>query len=300
MEESLITDMYNEILKFFNEQGLGQLPAVIVVCLSVVVMLVLGILFYVFLFWILRKITHLFFSALEKKRGHRIHIQFLERLTSFGVGLAVIISFLGWKNIGGSLLGSAAVITAVVGWAAQDVIKDVLSGLLISIYKPFDLGDRIELEDGTAGIVESITMRHVVIVRIDTLRVVIPNSRINAASILNYSYGEVQRSCLFKFPVGYKSDIEKTKEVISEAVKSSPYSVPGKKQKDGTVGYGNIYFIDLAESALIMAVTVYYEADVASERLKDDINTRVFEALTENGIEIPYNHTSVVIKNEEQ
>lgn len=208
----------------------------------------------------------------------------------------LVISLIGWKNIGGSLLGSAAVITGIVGFAAQDVIKDILSGILISIYKPFDLGDRIELEDGTVGIVESITMRHVVIVRIDTLRVVIPNSRINAASILNYSFGDIQRSCLFRFPVGYDSNIAKTKAVIGDAIKSSPYSVPGKKQKDGSMDYGQVYFIDIADSALIMAVTVYYNSQTASEMLKDDINTRVFEALEENGIDIPYNHTSVIIK----
>lgn len=60
--------------------------------------------------------------------------------------------------------------------------------------------------------------------------------------------------------------------------------------------YGQVYFIDIADSALIMAVTVYYNSKTASEMLKDDINTRVFEALEENGIDIPYNHTSVIIK----
>ena len=62
--------------------------------------------------------------------------------------------------------------------------------------------------------------------------------------------------------------------------------------------YGNIYFIDLADSALIMAVTVYYKAEIAGEKLKDDINTRVFEALVKNGIEIPYNHTSVILRDD--
>ena len=52
------------------------------------------------------------------------------------------------------------------------------------------------------------------------------------------------------------------------------------------------------DSALIVAVTVYYESSVTSERLQDDINTRVFKALAENDIEIPYNYTSVVIKQE--
>lgn len=289
---------FEEAVMTFTGHGVSVPAAYIITALIFIFVVVIVILFYIFIFWILRKVTHAVFRRLEKRQGHRIHIEFIERVTNVAITLIVVISFLGWKDVGGSLLGSAAVLTGIIGFAAQDVIKDILSGLLISIYRPFDLGDRIELEDGTAGIVESITMRHVVIVRIDTLRVVIPNSKINAASILNYSYGDIQRSCLFKFPVGYESDIEKTKRVISEAVRTSPFSIPGKKQKDGSMDYGDIYFIELSDSALIMAVTVYYESHIASERLKDDINTRVFEALEKNGIEIPYNYTSVVIKQE--
>ncbi|MBO4904472.1 MAG: mechanosensitive ion channel family protein [Lachnospiraceae bacterium] len=289
---------FSESINTLTTLGMSRVGAFALTTGVMIFILVIGLVLYILLFRLLRKVTHLVFRRLERKQGHRIHIEFLERITSFGIGLAVIISFLGWKNIGGSLLGSAAVLTGVIGFAAQDVIKDVLSGLLISIYRPFDLGDRIELEDGTVGIVESITMRHVVISRIDTLRMIIPNSRINAASILNYSFGDIQRSCHFRFPVAYETDIEKAKKVISDAVKSSPYSVPGKKQSDGSMDYGSIYFIDLSDSALVMAVTVYYEASIASEKLKDDINTRVFEALTRNGIEIPYNHTSVVLKKE--
>ncbi len=290
--------MFDEFVKLFMSFGAEEFWAGVYSVLAIFVLTVLTILGYILLYKLLKVILRRVFRTLEKKKGHRIHIEFLERVANLSLIIFITVSILGWKNIGGSLLGSAAVITGVIGFAAQDVIKDILSGLLISIYKPFDLGDRIELDDGTVGIVESITMRHVVIVRIDTLRVVIPNSKINAASILNYSFGEIQRSCLFKFPVGYESDIEKTREVISEAVMSSPYSIPGKKQKDGSMDYGKVYFIELADSALIMAVTVYYESSVAGEKLKDDINTRVFEALEENHIEIPYNHTSVIIKNE--
>ena len=289
-------EIFNKAVKIFIDQGMSGFKAGVIAALVMGLIIVLVIAGYLVFYILLKKVTRRFFRVLEKKRGHRIHIEFLERMTNLGIVVLVIISFLGWKNIGGSLLGSAAVITGVVGFAAQDVIKDILSGMLISIYKPFDLGDRIELEDGTVGIVESITMRHVVIIRIDTLRVVIPNSKINSASILNYSFGEIQRSCLFKFPVGYESNIGKTKQVIYDAIKDSPYSIPGKKQKDGSMGYGNIYFIDISDSALVMAVTVYYNADIAGERLKDDINTRVFEALEENGIEIPYNHTTVVMR----
>ena len=292
-------EVFDAVIKICNQRGMGGTSTYILAGIMSVVAFAVAVALYIFIFLMLKKLIHHLFRTVAVKKGRRIHIEFLERVVTFVLGALIIVSFLGWKNIGGSLLGSAAVITGVIGFAAQDVIKDILSGMLISIYKPFDLGDRIELEDGTVGIVESITMRHVVIVRIDTLRVVIPNSRINAASILNYSYGDIQRSCLFKFPIGYDSDIEKARRVISDAVKSSPYSIPGRTQKDGSMDYASVYFIDLDSSALVMSVTVYYEASTPSEKLKDDINTRVFEALGRNGIEIPYNHTSVIIKNED-
>ena len=244
----------------------------------------------------LRKFNRFIFDHLKRKKGKSTHLVFLEGvINAYIIVLAIIIPLAG-DSIKKSILGSAAVLTAVVGFAAQDIIKDMLAGLLISIYKPFDIGDRIELEDGTVGIVESITMRHVVIIRIDTLRVVIPNSKINNVSVVNYSYGYVDRSILCKYPVSYDSDLEEVKTVIKEAVMSSPYSTPGKKGKDGKMTYAPVYFLELADSALIMAVTVYYKPDTTTEVIKDDINSRVFMALEKAGIEIPYAYTNVVMR----
>ena len=246
---------------------------------------------------VLRVLNKKLFRRLRKKRGKKTHLVFLEGvINAYIIVIAVIVPLAG-DSIKKSILGSAAVLTAVVGFAAQDIIKDMLAGLLISIYKPFDIGDRIELEDGTVGIVESITMRHVVIIRIDTLRVVIPNSKINNVSVVNYSFDYVDRSILCKFPVSYDSDLEQVKDVIKEAVMSSPYSEPGKKSRDGEMTYAPVYFLELADSALIMAVTVYYKPTTPTEVIKDDINSRVFMAMQEAGIEIPYAYTNVVLQN---
>ena len=246
---------------------------------------------------VLRVLNKKLFRRLRKKRGKKTHLVFLEGvINAYIVVIAVIVPLAG-DSIKKSILGSAAVLTAVVGFAAQDIIKDMLAGFLISIYKPFDIGDRIELEDGTVGIVESITMRHVVIIRIDTLRVVIPNSKINNVSVVNYSFDYVDRSILCKLPVSYDSDLKQVKDVIKEAVMSSPYSEPGKKSRDGEMTYAPVYFLELADSALIMAVTVYYKPTTPTEVIKDDINSRVFMAMQEAGIEIPYAYTNVVLQN---
>ena len=49
-----------------------------------------------------------------------------------------------------------------------------------------------------------------------------------------------------------------------------------------------------------MTVTVYYKMTDATEVVKDDINTRVFEALVNAGIDVPYDYTNVVMKRDNQ
>ena len=97
------------------------------------------------------------------------------------------------------------------------------------------MGSRIEFEDGTTGVVESMTLRHVVIVLLDTTRAIIPNSR-------------------------------------------------------------TVYFLNMLESSLEMGATVRFPSNIKSEVLKDEINTSVFKALKENGIEIPYAHVDVKMR----
>ena len=131
------------------------------------------------------KINKTVFRKLEKKKGSSITLQFLQKVISLVCVLVFIVIPLGGKRFAESLLGSTAVLAAVIGLAAGDVIKDMFAGLEISIYKPFDVGSRIMLEDGTAGIVEKLTLRHTVLKLIDTTRLVVPNSRVFKALAQN-------------------------------------------------------------------------------------------------------------------
>lgn len=82
--------------------------------------------------------------------------------------------------------------------------------------------------------------------------------------------------------------------MIGKAVEDSPYSIPGKAGKNGEE-YGPVYFLEYADSSLVMATTVYYKSDIPMETVRSDINRRVKRALDENGIEIPYNYVNVVM-----
>ena len=247
--------------------------------------------------WVLTRLNkYLFKKAQNRKKG--IHLAFFEKVSSaiivIGCVIVGISMFGGVNSLWQTLLGGTAIISAVLAFAAQDVIKDILAGLMISIHKPFEIGDRVVLEDGTAGIVENITMRHVVLKGMDTLRIVIPNIKINAQQLTNFSYRHVDRAISFRFSVGYNSDVELVKRVIAKAVEQSKYSIARKPDGNGGLCYNPVYFLSFAESALIMGVTVYYAKESKTEIVTDDINTRVRKALIENGIEIPYNYINVI------
>ena len=233
-------------------------------------------------------------------RNNTINLRFVESVVRFVIifvaVLWVVMSSKVTEPLGRVVFQGTAIIGAIAGFAAQPVISDLICGVMISSAKPFDIGDRIELDNGTAGIVKDITLRHVVIQTIDTVKVVIPNSKLNGMLITNLSYHTPIRSVHFRFNVSYDTDPTQAMAVIRKAVEESPYSIPGKPGENGGE-YGPVYFIQYADSSLVMATTVYFEPVTPSEVVKSDINTRVMKALNENGIEIPYNYINVVMND---
>ena len=207
----------------------------------------------------------------------------------------VLVSSSATTNIGKVLFQGTAIIGAVVGLAAQPVIGDLFSGITLSINRPFEIGDRIELEDGVRGIVTDITMRHVVIRTIDTVDVIVPNSKINASMITNMSHNTKIRSVHMRFKVAFGTNIERAMQAVKKAVVYSEYTIPAWQ---GKPQYGPVYFISYADSSLVLSTTVYYQPTVATDVVISDINTRVHDIFMEEGIEIPYSYVNVVMKDQ--
>lgn len=249
----------------------------------------------VFVLWILLRMNRTFFKRLQNKRKW-LHLVFFERVTAVFiviVGTIIMLSlFAGADNLWRALLGGTAIISAVVAFAAQDVIDDILAGLMISLYKPFEIGNRVELEDGTAGIVRDITMRHVVI-HTPFSDVVIPNSKLNKMSIRNYSYHIEHRSFQATFQVAYGTDVEQAMQVILDAIKSSECTIPGMDTENGK-DYAPVYFMAYEESSLRLETRVFFKHSMRSEDVISDVNIRVNHALKENGIEIPYKYINII------
>jgi small-conductance mechanosensitive channel len=286
--------------KKFLEALFKDAPAEVVwglIGAAAVTAVILFVLYLGFVFLLL-KIKRKIIGSIEKKKGKTLTLQFIEKMITFAMIVLFIVLPLGGDEIANSLLGSTAVVAAVVGFAAQQAIRNMFAGLQISLYKPFDIGSRVELEDGTTGIVENMTLRHIVVCLLDSTRAIIPNSKFDEMKIINYSYAaDVPRAAVFKYPIGYDSDIQKAKDVIRKTICECPLTLNEDKYDENEPNSRMVYFLEVQDSALIMGATVKFPANVRSEVIKDEINTSVFNALKENGIEIPFNQLDVHMKN---
>jgi len=251
---------------------------------------------FIFFIWLCRKINRVIFKRI-KKTHKEIHILFFEKLLSTAIliaGVILIFSvFGGFDSIWKTMLGGTAIISGVLAFAAQDAIKDILAGLMISMYKPFEIGNRIVLEDGTAGIVKDITMRHVVLQGVDTLVIIVPNSKLNVMSIKNHSYHSNLKSVLFEFHVAYGTDVDLAKSVIKQVITDSEYTVP-KLGSDSE--YGDVFFTEFEDSSYKMVTTAYYNSKTPTEVMTSDVNTRISKAFAENDIEIPFKYVNIIQK----
>ena len=197
-------------------------------------------------------------------------------------------------NIKSIILTGSALVVAILGYAAQPVISDIICGLLISIHKPFEIGDRIIAEDQTPGIVEDLTLRHTVLRIYDDQRIVIPNSKMNSKIITNSSFRiKDRRGIHLQFAVSFDTDVQRAMDIIRDCVAESPYTLT--IETDGIhEDSGPVYFLKYADSSLLLETTIWVARETNSYKAITDVNLRVLDAFRKNGIEIPYPYFNIV------
>ncbi|MCX6802664.1 MAG: mechanosensitive ion channel family protein [Candidatus Diapherotrites archaeon] len=118
-----------------------------------------------------------------------------------------------------SVLAGVGFLAIVVGFAAQETISNVVAGILIAIYQPFRVGDRIEFQ-GKLGKVEDISLRHTVIRNWENKMLVVPNALISKETITNYTLGGDEKLQMsIEVPLGNDANIDKARKIMLEELK---------------------------------------------------------------------------------
>ena len=198
------------------------------------------------------------------------------------------------RDLGKVLLGSTGLLVAIVGFAAQSAIGDIVAGFMISITHPFEVGDKITLHNaGIAGTIRDMTIRHTVIHRFDGLYVIVPNSVMNTEILHNDSYKNGLTASYLEFDISYDSDIATAMKIIHNAVIACRYTV--EYAGDNPEGRrAAVYMTGFDASSIKLRTTVWARNADESFMACSDIMIRVKENFEKYGVEIPYNFLNVV------
>lgn len=172
-----------------------------------------------------------------------------------------------------------------VGLALQGSLENFAGGVMLLIFKPFKVGDFIEVGD-YKGVVHSMTIIATELNTLDNKRIIIPNSQTSSSSLINYSTND-RRRVEVTIGVGYESDIKQTRQVIMDVLESN----------------NNIYadpvpivgVVELGDSSINFAVKVWVDRAFYYDTLIF-LNEEIKMALDRNKIDIPYPHVTVVQK----
>jgi small conductance mechanosensitive channel len=135
----------------------------------------------------------------------------------------VIGVLIGLSQIGislGPLLAGMGLVGFVVGFALQDTLSNFAAGMLILIYRPFDVDDVIEA-GGVSGLVSKMSLVNTTFLTFDNQTIIVPNGKIWGDVIKNVTAQTIRRIDLV-FGIAYSDDIEKAEKVMAEVVAANP------------------------------------------------------------------------------
>tara|TARA_R110002012_G_scaffold106010_1_gene247180 strand:- start:24 stop:599 length:576 start_codon:yes stop_codon:yes gene_type:complete len=118
-----------------------------------------------------------------------------------------------------ALLASVSVASIVIGLAAQSTLANFVAGISLIFYRPFRLGDRIQINAPTGletGIVEDVSLGYTVIQTFDNRRVIISNSVISNTVMVNLTAVHPRVMAIVPFSISYDADIDRAREVALE------------------------------------------------------------------------------------
>jgi small-conductance mechanosensitive channel len=217
-----------------------------------------------------------------------------------GLGIVVVFQLIPeLRQFGLPIFASAGVITAIVAFASQQALSNIVGGVFIVIFKPFRVGDLIKVNSLHIGTVEDINLRHTVIRDFDNSRIVIPNALMNSQVIENLNIGDEKICVRFEVGISYTADVDKALNILQSEAENHPLCIDNRSEGDVQDGLPKVKVrvVNLAESAIIIRAWIWTANPDNGFAIRFDMFKTIKKRFDEEGIEIPFPQRTVHIKN---
>ena len=243
--------------------------------LAVLTLLVIGYLFS-------RLIGYVLAKRLANTRINADVIHVIRRVAFLTLIVLVILTALSLLGVPLTAFAFATGAIAIgVGFGAQNIINNFISGWILMAERPIRIGDFVEM-DTTYGVVEQIGTRSTRIRRVDGVHLLVPNSQLLERTVVNWTLVDREIRTMIRVGVEYGSPVRRVSELILEAVNAQPEV---KEHPAATV-----VFDDFGDNALIF--DTYFWCDVGGEKLlrniRSDIRFRITDLFEADGIVIAF------------
>jgi len=229
--------------------------------------------------------------------------QFLRHLINaliYTVGISVAIYMMPeLRVLATSLLAGAGVLAVAVGFASQQALSNIISGVFIVVFKPFRIGDRIKISD-RSGVVEDISLRHTVIRDFENRRIIIPNAHISEEVIINSDYVDDKICKWIDIGISYASNIELAKFIVKDEIINHRLHIDPRtaQQIEDGAELAPVKVVNLGESSVDLRGWAWAKDSPDAFEMGCDLYESIKLRFDIEGIEIPFPHRTLIHKNE--
>lgn len=218
--------------------------------------------------------------AATKLRPDVVYV--LKRITFFVILVLVVITALDLLGIPLTAFAFATGALAIgVGFGAQNIINNFISGWILMVERPIRIGDFIEI-DNAQGVIENIGNRSTRIRRTDGVHLLVPNSLLLERTVVNWTLVDLEIRSTVRVGVAYGSPVRLVADLILQAVREQ------SEVKDKPAP--SVIFDDFGDNAL--AFDAYFWCDAGGEKflreIRSAIRFRITELFEQNGIVIAF------------
>lgn len=245
--------------------------------------LLVGIILLI-VFYILARLSKKGVFKLIGRSSHNTVIQILASnftfFLVFGIGFFIVLSVLELQKTVTSLLAGLGVLGLALALAFQEIVSNFISGIILAMRKPFQIGDIIQIQDNM-GTISRTNLRTVVLQNFEGQELYIPNRLFIQNTIFNFSVLKSRRINLVS-RVSLHADLELVEKLILKTIKSL----------EGVIHHEKMIFTytEFAESAVKFEIRFWinYPNELAFLNMRNNAIIAIKKAFDQEAIKIPF------------
>lgn len=268
---------------------------------NLAIFLSIVIITFIIAFLVNRFFKRLIRRATDAMKNDPTNYQFLKHaivaviyIVGFSLAIYVLPSL---RAVANSLLAGAGILAVAIGFASQQALSNIISGVFIVLFKPFRINDRLLIRD-LEGQVEDITLRHTVIRDFHNKRILIPNSIISDEIIVNADFEDEKICKWIELGISYDSDVALAKSIIREEILAHPLLIDNRTPEQVEEGQEQVpvRVITLGDSSVNLRGWAWAKNAPDGFRMQCDLLESIKLRFDREGIEIPFPHRTIVQK----